>query len=280
MKRLAAWLTPFLVSISYLLHRGDIVSGRQALALIVAVEMLLAVRLLRRLRTIRTGYRISRRHGHGPIRAIQDGVSALGSGPAVALFAGELLVWASLWRFISGGWRNGEGEFSYHRRSPLIGIVFVTVITAPAELLLIELLVPWHAPRLVLLFLGAYSLLWILGYAASQITAPHRVDDDGVIIRKGFLAEVRLPFAQIATIDIATGAVPPKAEGWGAAVLTGIGYVAVAGRADVQLVLREPVTIRQLRGESAPVRELRIAVDQPVQFIAAISGKLSLPQAA
>jgi len=210
MKRLAAWLIPFLVVVSYFLHRGDIVSGRRALILIVAVELLLGLRLLRRLRTIRAGYRVSRQHDNGPVRALQDGVVLLGRGPAVALFTGELLVWASLWRFVRGEWRSGEGDFSYHRRSPLIGIVFVTIITAPAELLLIELLVPWRAPRIALLFLGAYSLFWILGYAASQITAPHHIDENGLIIRKGFLAEVQLPFSQIARIEITPGAVPKK----------------------------------------------------------------------
>lgn len=91
MKRLATLFTPLLVVVSYLLHRGDIVSGRQALALIVAVEVLLALRLLRRIRAVHRGYRISRQHGSNRGRALQDGIAA------VAVFAGELLIWASLW---------------------------------------------------------------------------------------------------------------------------------------------------------------------------------------
>lgn len=160
----------------------------------------------------------------------------------------------------------------------MTGLVLATIITAPAEMLLIELLVPWREVRLILL--GGYSLLWIIGYAASQITAPHHLDHDSVIIRKGFLAEVRLPFTHIATIEPANGKLPQKAEGWGATVLAGIGYIAVAGRADVQVLLREPVAIRQLLGESAPVRELRVAVDQPARFIEAISRELASPRAA
>lgn len=274
MRRLAALVTPLLAVVAFALHRGDFVSGSQALLLAAGVEVLLFARMFLRVGSFTRAYRQSRGAGGNGGTRFREALAASNSGPFAKIFLGELLVWHSLWRFVRGGWKRREGDFSYHRRSPLIGLVLVTVITAPAELLVIELVVPWRMVKLILLLLALYSLLWILGYAASQIGSPHRVTSDGVQIRKGFLASTTIPLHAIAHIDTTREALPPGAEGWGATIIDSTAYFAVAGRADVDLSLNAPVVVRHLIGNSEPLMRVRVAVDEPSSFARAIAARI------
>lgn len=276
MRKLAVFVTPFLAVLAFALHRGDFISGSQALLLTVAVEVLLFARMFLRAGTLTRAYREARRSGSNAGDSIRNAIAISGGGPFATVFIGETLVWVSLWRFLRGGWRRREGDFSYHRRSPLIGLVFVTLITAPAELLVIELVVPWRSVKLVLLLLALYSLLWILGYAASQIGSPHRIANDELVLRKGFLAITRIPLATIEGVATTREALPPGAEGWGAAIVDSTAYFAVAGRADVELALSAPVVVRHLINDSEPLTRVRVAVDEPSLFERAITDRISL----
>ena len=276
MRRLATLVTPLLVVVAFALHRGDFISGSQALLLTVGVEALLFARMFLRAGTLTRAYREARRSGSSAGDSVRDAIAMSGGGLFATVFIGETLVWISLWRFLRGGWRRREGDFSYHRRSPLIGLVLVTIITTPAELLVIELVVPWRSVKLILLLLALYSLLWILGYAASQIGSPHRVANDELLLRKGFLATTRIPFDTIERIETVRDPLPPGAEGWGATIIDRTAYFAVAGRADVELALNAPVVVRHLNNDSEPLTRVRVAVDEPLLFERAITDRIGL----
>lgn len=266
MRRFAALCSPLLIVVAFALHRGDFVSGRQALVLALGVEFALFSRLFWRFGAFARAYREANRSGGDTGTIFHNAIVRSNGGPFTAIFLGEALVWLSLWRFARGGWKQRDGDFSYHRKSPLSGLVFVTLLTAPAELLVIELVVPWRSAKLILFVIALYSLLWILGYAASQITSPHRVTADELLIRKGFLATARIPLAGIEKIEITHEPLPPAAERWGAAILEGVAFFAIAGKADVRVRSRDPILVRHLIVDSAPVHITRFAVDEPERF--------------
>jgi hypothetical protein len=275
MRRLAPFVTPLLVVVAFALHWGDVISGRQAVGLAVAVEVVLFGRAFWHVGRFSRAYRASRRDGERGGTAVRDAIVRAGGGPFAAVFLGETLVWLSLWRYVRGGWKRQSGDYTYHRRSPLIGLVFVTLITAPAELLIIELIVPWRSVRLALLLVALYSLLWILGYAAAQLGSPHRLSDRDLLVQKGFLARAAIPLAAIERVALCSGPLPPGAEPWGAAVIDGTAYFAIAGRADVELRLRSPVTVRHLVSDTPGCARLRLAADTPERLVAAIGARLT-----
>lgn len=274
MRKLATLITPLLVVGAFALNRGNVLDGRQALVAIVLVEGLLSARMFLGVEKVRRAYRESRASGLGYRKSAFEGLRSAGSGPFAALFVGELLIWRSLFRLVRGGWKLSENEFSYHRRSPLIGLVFVTVITAPAELLVIDLVVPWRTVRFVLLFLAIYSLLWILGYAAAQMCSPHRLTASELIVRKGFLAEARIPFSEIDLVERTSRNLPKTADRWGVAIIDGTAYYVIAGQADVVVHLRTPISVRRLLDDSEPCFVYRVAVDNPYQFVRLIGERM------
>jgi hypothetical protein len=79
-----------------------------------------------------------------------------------------------------------------------MGLIIVMVaFTTSVELLVFELRAPrvWLL-RISLLALGHYALLWIFGLYASLVTLPHRLEENGLRLRYGALAEGFVPLSE------------------------------------------------------------------------------------
>jgi hypothetical protein len=75
-------------------------------------------------------------------------------------------------------------------------IIMMVAFTTPVELLVLELRAPRVWLRLSLLVLGLYALLWIFGHYASLITLTHRLEENGLRLRYGALAEGFVPLSE------------------------------------------------------------------------------------
>ena len=80
--------------------------------------------------------------------------------------------------------------------------LIIAVLTAPGEILLWEILILWNWLRLVLLFLSLHALLWVFAFYGSLSILPHRLTSDRALLHYGALAEGRIPYASIDSIEV------------------------------------------------------------------------------
>ena len=114
----------------------------------------------------------------------------------------EWRVWTGL---IRGLFRRpdippGATAFTHHRalapvRWTLVGLLVVEVVV-------VHLLVPAGALRLVLLLVGLYGLIWLTGFLlGSGPVRPHLVDGRRVVLRRGLTIDVVVPLDAIARVS-------------------------------------------------------------------------------
>ncbi|MDP9374779.1 MAG: hypothetical protein M3Q65_20495, partial [Chloroflexota bacterium] len=209
--------------------------------------------------------------------ALEDGMAALLPRPAARLCALELLLWVctAMWLFRRGGGQPGEGEFSYHGRSPLGTFLWLVLLTAPLELLAWELLIPWAWLRLLLLVAGFYGALWIVGLYASLRVLPHRLEPGGVRLRHGLLADGWVPYDAIADVEPERAQPPGKGEGLRLSPKGTIAYLAVGGRTDLTLTLRTPRALDGFLRPTPLVSAIRLAADEPERLAAALRRRIA-----
>lgn len=82
-----------------------------------------------------------------------------------------------------------------------------------AELVAVELLVPWRTARLVLLVLGAVSLVWVVWFVRRSERRHHLVTDTHLLLRGRVSGELRLPLATV--VRAATGQKTEERDGAG-----------------------------------------------------------------
>jgi hypothetical protein len=138
----------------------------------------------------------------------------------------------------------------------------IAVLTAPGEILLWEILIPWNWLRLVIL-LSLHALRWVFVFYGSLSILPHRLTCDLALLHYDALAEGRIPYASIDSIEVDQRKAPNGREGLRLSSDKSKAYLAVGGRTDVTVLLGEPVTISRLLGPTSPVTIVCVAADEP-----------------
>jgi hypothetical protein len=80
----------------------------------------------------------------------------------------------------------------------------VSAIEIPAA----HLLLPWRTARSVMLGIGVYALLWMVGMVASLRVHPHVVGDRGLRLRRGITLDVTIPWEVVAAVETRTRSLP------------------------------------------------------------------------
>ena len=82
-----------------------------------------------------------------------------------------------------------------------------------AELVAVELLVPWRTLRIVLLVLGVVTLVWVVRFVRRTERRHHLVDDAAVVLRAPFSGEARVPLSAVTRVT--TGQKAEEQDGVG-----------------------------------------------------------------
>jgi hypothetical protein len=174
----------------------------------------------------------------------------------------EFNIWRSLlWWIVRR--KPGAGPhartFTYTRElGPLIGVF---ILVSALELVVVHLLLPWETLRLVLDIVSLWGLLWMLGLLASMRVYLHVVDAEGLRVRHGFHADLRIPWDAITDVRTLRGRVQGKGD---VVVEDDVLCVPVLKQTRVVVKLQERTSVGP-----AQVTEVRLYADDPKAFVAA-----------
>jgi Bacterial PH domain len=176
----------------------------------------------------------------------------------------EIGVWRSLFLWVTRrvpGDGPGVERFSYARDvTPLIAaFIFVSLIELPV----VHLLIPWDTARLALLIVSVWGVLWMVGYLAGVRVFPHLLDDQGIRIRYGTSADIRIPWEAVAGVSAQRRNLE---HGRHVSVTGGVVSVAVTKMTKVDVALHGP-TMLELPDGPEEVAEVRLYVDEPRSFV-------------
>lgn len=181
----------------------------------------------------------------------------------------------SLWLWMRGRQDVPAGAIplGYGRDGQAMGLAMGLAMLAVsvAELIAVELLVPWEWLRLALLVLGVYGLVVVLGALAEARVRPHVLTGEALRLRLAGWADLTLPLSGIAA------ATRPFGNADGMVAFTGDALVlATGGQTQVELGLRAPreLWVGRRRGS---VTAVRFSVDDPAAAAAAIRAALPVP---
>ncbi len=281
-----AWtLIPLLaigLALGRLLLPAEIAStGTLPLVALALVEGAVLVLVVVRLRAIIRAYRLAKRAGAESFDALEMGVLELApQAPGVAAWVRLEL---QLWALMLVGWffkpmpADAPKVFTHHRESGWFGFVGVLCFV-----LLIEgALVHWwlHASgyivaKWVLFALHVYTFVWLIGDAqAIRIyrSSLRKLGDHWFLfLSVGLRQRARIAVSDVA--EVTTGGSDKAGEGELLAV--------VQGAANVRLAFRTPANVRPMLGAAKPTQSLLLQVDEPEDFRAALSSRLTSTGAA
>jgi hypothetical protein len=136
------------------------------------------------------------------------------------------------------------------------------------EIGVVDLVVPWRVVRLVLLVLGVYGALWMLGFIGAFSVRPHVVTADRLWLRFAHLREVAVPLDLVDTVRTA------RHSGYRRSlqVEDGVLAMAVSDNTTVSVRLREPWSTMLKPGTAEQtVTEVRFHADDPRAAVAALT---------
>ncbi len=180
----------------------------------------------------------------------------------------ELGMWRSLFRWVRRRpVAPGVEAFSY--AGAVTPVMWAFIGVSAVEIPAVHLLLPWESVRRLLLAVGIYGLLWMIGMLAGLRVHPHAVDDEGLRVRYGATVDLRIPWSQIAAVRRRLR----SHEGVRAVRVSGSGAdrlldVVIANQTNVEVVLVRPLPLLAARGDVEPVGAVRLYADDPGRLVA------------
>lgn len=270
LERTLKWLLPVLIVIEIVLVWTGWLDLGTAIGVTLAIEVLLVLVAGRQLFVVVRRYRRQRTAGLDVWAALEDGLTVLLPRPLARIVSLEPRMIACLFLWLFRRRRQVTGQFSYHRRSWGGALLILVLLTVPVEIFIVELLVPWAWLRWLLLIAGLYGVLWFGGLIASLKVLPHRLETRGVRLRHGNLAEVFIPYHEIATVEQQSLRAPGGRDGLVTDRKAGSAYLSVGGRTDVTLRLHTARPVHGLLRPTPPVTTIHVAADDPAHLTAAL----------
>ena len=162
------WATPGLLVVEIGLVLTGVLPVATALVVFFVVEALLGAAAIGQLAVAVRTYLQYRGGGlkRGP--AVDAALRHALPRPAVVLVEHEARLWQSLWLWVRRrrhGVPEGATAIGYGASSTALGLGMLAATVA--EVVVIELVVPWSTVRIVLLVLSVWSVLFLLGLVAA-----------------------------------------------------------------------------------------------------------------
>lgn len=274
MERLLRWALPVLLLGNLALVGSGVLEAQTALVAGVVAEGLLLVIGGRQIWVAVRRYRQDRAAGLDLEAALEEGMAVFLPRPAARLAALEPRLWVTLVRWLLRR-PVGPDTFPYAKRSILGSFLLAVIFSAPVEIFIFELLIPWPLVRLLLLILALYSTLWVIGLYAGMKMDPHRLDAGGLRFYLGLQAGGAVPYAQIAAVEAVRRKSPGGKDGLLTAPAEGAAYLAVGGRTDVTLRLHTPTVVAGLLRPTPPVTTVHLAADDGPALAQALQDRLA-----
>jgi hypothetical protein len=277
MKRALKWLLPALVAVEAVLVWSGLLELRDAVIVVVAVEVLLVIVGMGEVLLVARLYRRGRAEGLDAWRALEEGLALIMPRRVAKVLVLEPRLWVCLVRWVLRSSQRGEDDFSYRKRSLAGGLVAVVALTTPVELLIWEILVPWAWLRIALLVLGIYALFWVFGFYASLAVLPHRLGVNGLRLHYGAFAQGFIPYSEIQKIERRIRKAPKPGDGLQTCSEENALYLATGGKTDLTLRLRTPQTIDGLLLTSEPATVVHLSADQPEKMTSKLRQRVGEP---
>lgn len=204
--------------------------------------------------------------------ALEEAVGRQVGPIAARLIVGEPKIWAAIFLWFHGRSRRDARSFRYSASSNLglvVVVVLGLVILEGVGGGLLARLAPWPWLSPVLIILSAYAAVWIIGIYASLRAFPHRVTAEGLLLRYGVLGEAWVPWREVDQAVKETRTSPGGMDGL--SIKDGIATLAVGGKTAVTIRRRSRGVVKGFLRGTAGIGEIRVAVDDPDAFLAAIA---------
>lgn len=275
MARIGKWLLPVLIVLEGVLVWSGLVDLRAAIAFVVGLEILLLLVASRQIIVAIRRYRQSRAAGLDLAAATEDGLVILLPRKIARLITLEPALWYCLGIWLVRRRPSNPSQFPYHQRSILGALVIAVMVSAPVEILLFELLIPWPWLRWLLLITSIYAVLWMLGLYASLVVRPHGLEAETISLQYGVLARARIPYREIRAVSAVRRRAPGGGDGLKWAPDENAAYLAVGGRTDVAVELHHTQVISTRPASTTPVATIYAAVDDPTRFVLELQRRLA-----
>jgi hypothetical protein len=186
---------------------------------------------------------------------------------------------AAMWRSLYAWLRRrpvplapGDAPFSYLGATKLMLGFFIglSAIELPIADLIVRNVVPWEPARWIVLALGVWGLLWMIGLFASMKLHPHVVGERGIRVRLGSGIDFTVPWDDVEAVGKRYRSLPSgksvQVEEVGERRIL---HVVVGNQTSVDVRLSRPISFAVAKGPAGPVDEVRLHADDPDGFVRA-----------
>ncbi|MGH8877555.1 MAG: hypothetical protein ACRD0P_09470 [Stackebrandtia sp.] len=160
---------------------------------------------------------------------------------------------------------DGAVGFGYHRNVLMVLIVFVVV--SAIELVVVDLIVrQWPVVRIIMLVLGIWGVVYMLGMLCGMLTRPHSIGPKGLRVRDSTELDIDLPWRNVHAVEwrerTETEKKPKLTADNGAVTF----HVRVQRSTNIDVELDEPLTLRLPHGTET-VDRIAFYVDDPKDYM-------------
>jgi hypothetical protein len=163
----------------------------------------------------------------------------------------------------------GEEQFGYVGViKPILGVFIVlSAVEIPIFDLIMVNVVPWRPARWIVLGLGVWGLLWMIGLLATMTIHPHVAGDRGIRVRHGAGVDFTVPWDDVASIKksyrslTSNKSVQFEQDGERRVLNVGVGK-----QTSIDVRLHRPMIFELPDGPSDPVDEVRLYADDADGF--------------
>lgn len=150
--------------------------------------------------------------------------------------------------------------------SDQVALVITFVVLTAGEVAAVELFIPWPALRILLLILGGYGLLVMIGFVAISRTRPHVLTRDRVRLRCGLSADITLGSADFASVTSIRSSCSYRPT-----ITDGVLVMGAGNQTQLEITLCLP-RIMSVDRAAGTVERIRISADHPTAAVQALRG--------
>jgi hypothetical protein len=183
----------------------------------------------------------------------------------------EGAMWRSLARWLARRPDVPAGSTPFAYRSPMMAVLIVFINVSVLEVIAFHLLIPWEVPRIVLLVLGIWGVIWMFGMLAAVTVRPHVVGPDALLVRNSLSVDILVPRDAVAGVR----QVRERREGRSVQVDENTLYVLVMNESTVEVTLNRPVSVRLSETRRPEVTAVRFHADDAGGLVAALRADLA-----